>query len=92
MTIRRQIQSYEYYIYGNPEFAVKPLQAIVDAGHKVLACFTQPDKPKGRGKTLQPTPVKKKALSLDIPVYQPVKLRRKKMFRLSGTISRMLSL
>lgn len=60
---------------GTPEFAVKPLQAIVDAGHKVLACFTQPDKPKGRGKTLQPTPVKKKALSLDIPVYQPVKLR-----------------
>ena len=56
---------------GTPEFAVKPLQAIVDAGHKVLACFTQPDKPKGRGKT----PVKKKALSLDIPVYQPVKLR-----------------
>ena len=32
---------------GTPEFAVKPLQAIVDAGHKVLACFTQPDKPKG---------------------------------------------
>lgn len=31
---------------GTPEFAVKPLQAIVDAGHKVLACFTQPDKPK----------------------------------------------
>ena len=60
---------------GTPEFAVKPLQAIVDAGHKVLACFTQPDKPKGRGKTLQPTPVKEKALSLDIPVYQPVKLR-----------------
>ena len=51
------------------------MQAIVDAGHKVLACFTQPDKPKGRGKTLQPTPVKEKALSLDIPVYQPVKLR-----------------
>lgn len=60
---------------GTPEFAVKPLQAIVDAGHKVLACFTQPDKPKGRGKTLQPTPVKEKALSLDIPVYQPIKLR-----------------
>jgi methionyl-tRNA formyltransferase len=38
---------------GTPEFAVKPLQAIVDAGHKVLACFTQPDKPKGRGKTLR---------------------------------------
>lgn len=60
---------------GTPEFAVKPLQAIVDAGHNVLACFTQPDKPKGRGKTLQPTPVKEKALSLNIPVYQPVKLR-----------------
>ena len=48
---------------GTPEFAVKPLQTIVDAGHNVLACFTQPDKPKGRGKTLQPTPVKEKALS-----------------------------
>lgn len=60
---------------GTPEFAVKAFEAIVEAGHHVTACFTQPDKPKGRGKNTVPTPVKEKALSYDIPVYQPVRLR-----------------
>ncbi len=60
---------------GTPEFAVKALTAITDAGHNVVACFTQPDKPKGRGKNLLPTPVKVKATELNIPVYQPVRLR-----------------
>ncbi|MGN0395013.1 MAG: methionyl-tRNA formyltransferase, partial [Coprococcus sp.] len=60
---------------GTPEFAVKALSAIVDAGHNVMACFTQPDKPKGRGKNMVPTPVKEKAISYNIPVYQPEKLR-----------------
>ena len=60
---------------GTPDFAVGTLEALVKSEHEVVAVVTQPDKPKGRGKTLQPTPVKEKALSLDIPVYQPVKLR-----------------
>ncbi len=60
---------------GTPEFAVKALETIVEAGHHVTACFTQPDKPKGRGKNMVPPPVKEKALAYDIPVYQPVKLR-----------------
>ena len=60
---------------GTPDFAVNALVRLVDAGHEVVACYTQPDKPKGRSKALQPTPVKVKALEYGIPVYQPVKLR-----------------
>ena len=60
---------------GTPDFAVHALKSIVEAGHEVVACFTQPDKAKVRSKALQPTPVKKQALEYGIPVYQPVKLR-----------------
>jgi len=67
---------------GTPEFAVEPLEAIVRAGHMVIACFTQPDKPKGRGKNLLPTPVKAKAAELGIPVYQPVKLKDEENIRI----------
>ncbi len=47
---------------GTPDFAVGTLEEIVKAGHEVAAVVTQPDKPKGRGKTLMPTPVKEAAL------------------------------
>lgn len=60
---------------GTPDFAVPTLQAVIDAGHEVVAVFTQPDKAKGRGKAVLYTPVKEKALEYDIPVYQPVKVR-----------------
>lgn len=70
---------------GTPEFAVEPLEAIVRAGHTVIACFTQPDKPKGRGKNLLPTPVKAKAAELGIPVYQPVKLKDEENIRIIET-------
>lgn len=60
---------------GTPDFAVYGLVSIIEAGHQVIACFTQPDKAKGRSKRLQPTPVKAKALELNIPVYQPEKIR-----------------
>ena len=46
---------------GTPDFAVNPLEALVEAGYPVEAVITQPDKPKGRGKTLLPTPVKEEA-------------------------------
>lgn len=60
---------------GTPDFAVGALEAIVQAGHKVVCAVTQPDKPKGRGKEMQMTPVKQCALKYDIPVFQPVKIK-----------------
>lgn len=60
---------------GTPDFAVGALQAIIEAGHQVAAVVTQPDKPKGRGKELQMTPVKACAAAHDIPVFQPVKIK-----------------
>ncbi len=61
---------------GTPEFAVPSLEALIDAGHTICGVFSQPDKPVGRHQNvLQPTPVKECALSHNIPVYQPVKLR-----------------
>lgn len=62
---------------GTPDFAVSALEAILEAGHQVKAVVTQPDKPKGRGKALQVTPVKACALEHGIPVFQPVKVREK---------------
>ena len=61
---------------GTPEFAVPCLDALVAAGHEVVGVFSQPDRPVGRHQNrLQPTPVKQCALSHNIPVYQPEKLR-----------------
>ena len=60
---------------GTPDFSVGTLEALVDAGHDVCLAVTQPDKPKGRGKEMQPTPVKAAALRHGIPVYQPKKIR-----------------
>lgn len=59
---------------GTPEFAVPTLDALI-AHHEVLAVFTQPDRPKGRGKKLTAPPVKEVALKHEIPVYQPEKIR-----------------
>lgn len=67
---------------GTPEFAVYALQSILDAGHDVLAVFTQPDKAKGRSKALVPTPVKEEALKHGIPVYQPEKIREEENVKL----------
>lgn len=60
---------------GTPEFAVPSLRALVEAGHDVAGVFTQPDKPKNRGMKLQPTPVKEYALTQNLPVFQPAKMR-----------------
>lgn len=60
---------------GTPDFAVSTFKAIVDGGHEVVAAVTQPDKPKGRGMELIPSPVKAYALSENIPVYQPEKIK-----------------
>ncbi|MDE5780981.1 MAG: methionyl-tRNA formyltransferase [Lachnospiraceae bacterium] len=60
---------------GTPDFAVPVLEALCDAGHEVAAVVTQPDKPRGRGKEMQYTPVKESALERGIDVYQPVKVK-----------------
>ena len=60
---------------GTPEFAVPSLEALVKAGHTVCAAFSQPDRPKGRGMKLQPTPVKVCAQAHGIPVHQPQSMR-----------------
>ncbi|MBO4590931.1 MAG: methionyl-tRNA formyltransferase, partial [Eubacterium sp.] len=60
---------------GTPDFAVLPLKKIYEAGHEVVAVYTQPDKPKGRSKKLVPSDVKVAAEELGIEVYQPEKLR-----------------
>ncbi|AXS78579.1 methionyl-tRNA formyltransferase [Dechloromonas sp. HYN0024] len=60
---------------GTPEFAAQALQAIIAAGHEVALVLTQPDRPAGRGMTLQPSAVKKVALEHGIEVFQPLTLR-----------------
>ena len=60
---------------GTPDFSVPALKALAEAGHQVIAVVTQPDKPKGRGKEVQMTPVKIQAMEYGIPVYQPAKVR-----------------
>ena len=60
---------------GTPDFAAVHLQALVDSDHEVVAVYSQPDRPAGRGKKLQPSPVKQVALDHDIPVYQPLNFK-----------------
>lgn len=61
---------------GTPPFAVASLKALCEAGHDICGVFSQPDRPVGRHQnTFQPTPVKEYALTRDIPVFQPEKLR-----------------
>jgi methionyl-tRNA formyltransferase len=60
---------------GTPDFSVGTLEALVEAGHEVVLAVTQPDKPKGRGKEMQFTPVKECACKYNIPVYQPRRVR-----------------
>lgn len=60
---------------GTPDFAATHLQALLNSEHNVIAVYTQPDKPAGRGKKLQASPVKQLAEQHNIPVYQPKSLR-----------------
>lgn len=60
---------------GTPDFAVGTLEALLKSEHEVAAVVTQPDKPKGRGKSMQFPPVKEVAVKAGIPVLQPVKVR-----------------
>jgi methionyl-tRNA formyltransferase len=60
---------------GTPDFAVKPLEALIEAKYEVVGVFTQPDKPVGRKAILTPPPVKVVALDNNIPVFQPDSLK-----------------
>lgn len=61
---------------GTPDFAVPCLRNLAESEYEIAAVFTQPDKPKGRGYKMIPTPVKAASLEYDIPVYQPLSLRK----------------
>ncbi|WP_439259699.1 methionyl-tRNA formyltransferase [Lonepinella sp. BR2930] len=61
---------------GTPDFAAQHLQALLNSQHNVIAVYTQPDKPAGRGKKLQASPVKQLAEQHHLPVYQPKSLRK----------------
>lgn len=61
---------------GTPDFAARHLQALINSHHNVIAVYTQPDRPAGRGKKLTASPVKELALAHNIPVYQPGSLRK----------------
>ena len=61
---------------GTPEFAVPSLKALCENGYDVVGVFTQPDRPKGRGNKVTMSPVKEYALSQNIPVFQPQRIRR----------------
>ncbi|MBU3058592.1 methionyl-tRNA formyltransferase [Pseudomonas indica] len=60
---------------GTPEFAAEHLKALLDTPHRIVAVYTQPDRPAGRGQKLMPSPVKQLAVQHDIPVLQPKTLR-----------------
>ena len=60
---------------GTPDFAVPPLDALHAAGHELVAAYTQPDRPAGRGQALNASPVKRRALELGLSVEQPVTLK-----------------
>ena len=65
---------------GTPDFAVPTLQKMIDMGIEITAVVTQPDKAKGRGKKVIYSPVKECALAHDLPVYQPVRIRKEPEF------------
>lgn len=60
---------------GTPEFAAEHLKALLDSPYEIVAVYTQPDRPAGRGQKLMPSPVKQLAVAHDIPVFQPPTLR-----------------
>ncbi len=71
---------------GTPDFAVFSLSSLAKAGHEIAAVITQPDKPKGRGYTLTPPPVKVVANELGFPVYQPDTLKSEEFMELLRTV------
>ena len=67
---------------GTPEFSAVSLQALIESHHSVIAVYTQPDRPVGRGQKVHASSVKKIALQENIPVLQPAKLTQKDFLQL----------
>ncbi|MEO8097180.1 MAG: methionyl-tRNA formyltransferase [Acidobacteriota bacterium] len=72
---------------GTPAFAVPSLDSLVKAGHQVMAVFTQPDRPKGRGQKDSMPAVKEAALRLGLPVYQPERVRAPEIVEQLGAMA-----
>ena len=72
---------------GTPEFAAAHLNSILNSSHEVIAVYTQPDRPSGRGIKLLPSPVKELALANNLPVNQPASLRNEDEHRLLESYS-----
>ena len=70
---------------GTPEFARESLKELYEAGFNIVACFTNPDKPSGRGMKLKASAVKEFAQEKNIPVYQPKKVKDRKSTRLNSS-------
>jgi methionyl-tRNA formyltransferase len=70
--------------FGTPEFAVPTLEALIASQHDVVAVVSQPDRPKGRGQRLQPTPTKTVASAAGVPVLQPIRIRDEAFLRSIG--------
>ncbi|MEB3335318.1 MAG: methionyl-tRNA formyltransferase [Cyanobacteriota bacterium] len=62
--------------WGTPSYAVPTLEALLEAGHQVVGVVSQPDRRRGRGSALSPSPIKQRALDLALPVFTPERLRR----------------
>jgi methionyl-tRNA formyltransferase len=71
---------------GTPDFSVGALEAIIEAGHEVVAVVTQPDKKKGRGNQVQFPPVKEIAIKHNLPVYQPAKVKDEEFVKILGEL------
>ena len=69
-------QSLRIIFAGTPDFAARHLHALLDSNHQVVAVYTQPDRPAGRGQQLQPSAVKQLALAHNVAVYQPKSLKK----------------
>ena len=74
-------QSFNLVFCGTPRFAVPSLEKLVEAGFRIQLVVTQPDKPRGRGMELTPSPVKQRALELGLRVAQPDKIKNNEEFR-----------
>src|SRR5947207_2732178 len=74
-------QSLNLVFCGTPRFAVPTLEKLAEAGFRIQLVVTQPDKPRGRGMEMSPSPVKQRALELGLPVVQPDKIKNNEEFR-----------
>ena len=63
---------------GTPDFAEESLKAIYETGHEIIGVVTNPDRPKGRGMKMIPSPVKEYAMKKNLTIYQPEKVNRMK--------------